>query len=394
MRWVSFPPVFSLLLLIPTAIFHSRESAVRVPPVIWGATIAAYICLCCVSAFFISRKDGAYGAGVNFLSQGVLLSVISLQSGSVLMSWVGLVLFVIGLSLAFFYATNGASMMSGNQSAPEADNGETRERIDSLLAKLDLPICVTDAKGIIVGVTPKFCDASGGTEEELVGEVINEIVPIDQETVTFGSGKWWISQAKEGARYYFSLLPTPECLPMPTEPTPLEHAGGLSIFDRETGLCIDEYRMWRGPQEISRSQRYKRSVSGILLELTFEPASGITISAEQRHMLFIAFASRVKQALRIPDCGFLLPDNRIQLILPETPLAGGKTLMSRLITLPQDVFDDDIREAVHPKVKAGIFFYNGTTKMEYGIFSAALEEDFIKSRESSGAGHAASGEAA
>jgi hypothetical protein len=156
---------------------------------------------------------------------------------------------------------------------------------------------------------------------------------------------------------------------------------GLGIFDEETGLYVENYRVVRGPQEISRSQRYKRSICGILLELTFSAASDIGMSDEQRRMLFVAFASKVKQALRIPDCGFLLPDKRIQILLPETPLAGAKTLLSRLVTLPQDIFDDAIRSAVNPRVKASVFFYNGTTKMEYNIFSAALEEEFIKSTE-------------
>jgi PAS domain-containing protein len=393
MRWILFPPVISLLLLVPTALFHDRESAVRVPPVIWGAAIAAYICLCCLSAFFISKKDGAHNAAVSFLSQGLLLSVMALQSGSVLLSWVGLVLFVIGLALSFFYATNGAESIKEEASPSLENNDEARERIDSLLSKLPLPVCVTDAKGIIVGSTPGFCEAAGVNAEEIQGEVISDILPIDQDTVTFDSEKWWISQIKEGARYYFSLLPTPDCKPEnQTEAAAPAPPQGINIFDPETGLCVDEYRMVRGPQEISRSQRYKRSIAGILLELTFHPGAGVSISDEERHMLFAAFASRVKQALRIPDCGFLLAGERIQLLLPETPQAGAKTLLGRLITLPQDVFDDSIREAAHPKVKAGIFFYNGTTKMEYNIFSAALEEDFIKSRDSSGA--AASGEAA
>jgi hypothetical protein len=267
----------------------------------------------------------------------------------------------------------------------EEDTEEARERIDKVLGKLELPVCVTDSKGVVVCVTPKFCEAFDTIEESVVGELVNEILPIDDETVTLESGKWWISQVKDGARYYFSLLPTPECKPMlQSSAAALSMPPrGIGIFDDETGLYIEDYRTVRGPQEISRSQRYKRSICGILLELTFNTASdiGIGISDEQRRMLFAAFASKVRQALRIPDCGFLLPDKRIQILLPETPLAGAKTLLSRLVTLPQDVFDDAIRNAVNPKVKAGAFFYNGTTKMEYSIFSAALEEEFIKSVE-------------
>ena len=39
---------------------------------------------------------------------------------------------------------------------------------------------------------------------------------------------------------------------------------------------------------------------------------------------------------------------------------------------------------MNPKVKAGTFFYNGASRMEYGIFSATLEEALIKAKETAG----------
>ncbi|MDR1516027.1 MAG: PAS domain-containing protein [Synergistaceae bacterium] len=381
MRWILFPPVLSIVLLVPTAILHNGELAVRLPPVLWGTAIAAYLCFCCFSAFFISKGDKEYSSAIALLSQGVLLIIVSLRAGSPLLSWVGLVCFVIGLSIIFYNVTN-YSVSEGEESpeAVEAQNENVRERVDSLLSKLDMPVCVTDAKGVIIAANPKFCEASGAEGEDIMGELINEVLPIDQDTVSFESGKWWISQIKEGARYYFSLLPTLDCKPVVEDLSVHEHKG-IAITDSDTGLLVEEYRLIRGPQEISRAQRYKRSVSGILLELLLNPSQDVNLSDKQKYMMFVAFATRVRQALRTTDCGFLLPDNRIQLILPETPVVGAKTLLSRLTTLPQDVFDDAVREAIHPKVKSGLFFYNGTTKMEYGIFSAAIEEDFLRGKD-------------
>jgi len=97
-------------------------------------------------------------------------------------------------------------------------------------------------------------------------------------------------------------------------------------------------------------------------------------------MLSNAFKSRVQAVLRTTDCGFMMSDGRMQILLPETPQTGAKTLLSRMIVLPQDVFDEEIRTAVNPKVTGGMFFYNGTTRMEYGIFSAALEEAMAKNK--------------
>lgn len=390
-RWLFFPPIFSLALLLLTALFHNRESALHIPAVVWGITIAAYICLCGVSVFYISKRNTTYNIGISLLAQGILLSVMSLQLGALVFSWLGLILFLTGLLIAFFYATQGPISLYDTQPSMKMieENNETeRERMENLLEKLELPICITDSKGIVIGATERFYEAIGKEPGKIEGEIVSDILPIDQEEVVFDSGQWWISQAKEGARYYFSLLPTPNGKPIEQSPLPVVETAPqtISFYDPDTGLYTDEYRKIRGPEEVARAQRYKRSLSGILMELIFDIGSNVNISDQQKDMLFKAFAMKVKESLRSMDCGFLLGRQRIQVLLPETPQGGAKTLMGRIATLPQDVFDDEIRQAIHPKVKAGIFFYNGATKMEYGIFSASLEESFIKSRESAHTG--------
>ena len=97
-----------------------------------------------------------------------------------------------------------------------------------------------------------------------------------------------------------------------------------------------------------------------------------------------AFAVKVKEILRSMDSAFLMEGRRIQILLPETPGGGAKVLLSRIMTLLEQVFDEDVRRAVNPKVKAGTFFYNGASRMEYGIFSATLEEALIKAKETAG----------
>jgi hypothetical protein len=152
-----------------------------------------------------------------------------------------------------------------------------------------------------------------------------------------------------------------------------------AIYDKASGLYTDDYRKIRGPEEVSRAQRYKRPLSGLLISLSFDPNSDVKLTGEQSAMLGNAFKSRTQSMLRATDCGFLMNDGRVQILLPETPQAGAKTLLSRITTMPQDVFDEEIRNAVNPRVRGGLFFYNGANRMEYGIFSAALEEAFLKS---------------
>ncbi|MDR3076314.1 MAG: PAS domain-containing protein [Synergistaceae bacterium] len=384
MKWFFFPPVLSFVFLIIAAILNNRAAAAYVPETVWGMTIAAYICMCALSLFFIIRDDDRYSLGISALTQGLLLSVMSVQFGVTFMSWIGLVMFLAGLILTFFYATKRPAA-AGMAQTPGADDGASVfKRADSLLEKLALPICYTDNKGIISGATSSFAEAVGQSENDIIGTMIGDILPVDSDEAVLESGKWWITQKKEGSRYYFSLSPTPDGKPVLTAMPEIPAAASDSIYDKTTGLYTDEYRKIRGPEEVSRAQRYKRPLSGLLLALTFEPGSDVTLTKEQEAMLDNAFKARVQSALRTIDCGFLMNDGRTQILLPETPQAGAKTLLSRIITLPQDIFDEDIRTAVNPRVKGGLFFYNGASRMEYGIFSAALEESFTKYKESGG----------
>ncbi|GHV50131.1 hypothetical protein FACS1894216_01780 [Synergistales bacterium] len=302
--------------------------------------------------------------------------MVPLHAGSPLLSLVGILVFLAGLFLAFTSATSGVPVQAAR--VRDASPDVSRENlIDGLVSKLELPICITDASGLILNPSAKFCEAIGGSPDDLIGGPITEILPIDDETATFSSGKWWISQVKDGGYFYFSLLPTPNCAPQKQE-AQVPQQRGISVLDKDTGLYVEEYRQFRGPQEIERSQRYKRPLSGILAALQLTPSAEVDISDEQKKMVFLAFATKVAQSLRNTDCGFLLPNGNIQLLLPETLGANAKTVMGRIIALPQDAFDEGIRAALSPKVNAGMIFYNGASKMEYSLFSAALEESLQK----------------
>lgn len=385
LTWLYFPPLSSFILLFIAAIFHNREQAYSLPVVLLGGLTAAYLCLCAVSIFYISARDKRYLGSICCLAQALLLMTISLQMGSTFFAWIGMVLLLMSLIVVFFHVTGGSRSLHDAGEAEEDDeerNAQERERTENLLAKLALPICITDSKGIVLGATPRFFEAAGREPGEIEGEIIEDILPLDRGEVLFESGAWWIEQAQEGARHYFSLLPTKECRPV-REQAPAFKPAGLSIQDPATGLYIDEYRKIRGPEEVARAQRYRRWLSGLLIELNFDGAdNNIGLPDKQREMLFNAFAQKVKGSLRSMDCGFLMPSKqRVQILLPETPQTGAKTLLGRLMLIPQDAFDEDVRNATRPSVKGCLFFFNGNPPMDYNIFSAALEESFAKMKD-------------
>ena len=387
MRWIFFPPVISLVFLIITTLFHDRMAAMPLPSQIWGMTVGAYVCLCALSLYHLVRDEDKYNAGLSALAQGLIISVMSLQLGVMFMSWIGLVLFLTGLLITFFYATRESAqipMLAPMIAAEESDDGVFK-RVDSLIEKLAFPICYTDNTGVIAGATTKFLEALGSPKEEVLGNIINDLLPIDDEEIMLDSGKWTITQKKEGARFYFSLTPI---LAEKTAAAALRPNAQASVmlFDDATGLFTNEYRKIRGIQEVSRSQRYKRPLSGLLLQLEFEPNPEVSLTEEQRAMLEAAFKTKVVSVLRTTDCGFLLEDGKIEVLMPETPIAGAKTLFNKLTALTQDVFDEGIRTAVNPRVAGGMTFFNGSTKMDYTAFSMALEDTLAKHKQSVASG--------
>ena len=388
-RWIFFPPFLSFFLLIATVALHREGNAADVPPILWGLVIAAYVCLCGLSTVYMTKRDTRYNAGIAFLAQGVLLPAISVQAGVVVFAWVGLIFFLIGLFCVFLYATH--SYMDVPQTVMH-ENPDNDIDADRLLSQLGIPICYTDAKGVVEEATATFMEAVDRKPEEIIGEEITEVMPIDAPEVVLPSGTWWLEIVKSGPHHYFYLHPTKDGKPAkaPAQTQKKSNAAD-SFIDPETGLYSNEYRKLRGPEEVSRAQRYKRPLSGMLLELAFNASPNISLSEEQFTMLRKAFAVKVKEVLRTTDCGFWMDDHKqIQLLLPETPQAGAKTLLSRLLLLPQDVFDEDIRAAVNPKVRAGIYFYNGTSKQEYNSFSATLEHAFADAKDGApGVGNAA-----
>ena len=381
--WIFFPPIASLPLGILAAIAGSSLNSQSIPGLLWGSAISAYICMCAISLYSIFSGHTKYQKSVFLLSQGIICSWSGLQFGSGMFGWLGLLLFLFGLILAFYHVTYGGNILYPRSQIGDDDDGaaEGREKIDGLIKKLPLPFCVTDSRGIVVSANSAFLKATGKDDKNVLGNSVDELLPLDTDEVTLSSGHWWIEQVKEGTRHFFTLLPTQGGVPAKGATAQSQQAlspAHITFIDPETGLYTDEYRMIRGPEEVSRSQRYRRWLSGLLLDLTFEPMRDVKITDQQKKMMFNALAVKVKEALRSMDCGFLIKDKlQIQVLLPETPQAGAKTLLGRMLTIPQDIFDEDIREHIHPTLRSSLFFFNGTPPMEYSIFSAALEEDMV-----------------
>lgn len=379
-----FPPFFSVFALVLMSFLGSTGRGERLPSIVWGVFLAAYICLSSLSAFFIVARDTRYSLGIFLLAQGLLFSIVGPKLGFNLLGWLGFIVLLVGIFIGFYQATHESEALSAMESAHDSEAEDRTDHVAGLISKISLPICITNTKGVIVGLNAAFASAVGREEGSILKEAVSDILPIDQEETEFASGHWWISQNQQGKRHFFTLYPTEGCLPPQNTSTDLaspiySNNGGPQFIDAETGLYTSSYQDIRVPEELERARRYRRWLSAGLVSLEFSPPKESPLSEQHKQMLFNAFATRVKEALRSVDAGFLMKNQRILILLPETAQSGAKTFMGRVLTIPQDVFDDDIREHVHPTASGGIFFYNGTPTMEYEVFLGTLEEALANS---------------
>ena len=379
-----FPPFFSVFALVLMSFLGNTGQGERLPSIVWGVFLAAYVCLSSLSAFFIVARDTRYNLGIFLLAQGLLFSVVSPKLGLNLLGWLGFIVLLVGIFIGFYQATHESEALSSMENTSDSEAEDHTDHVAGLISKISLPICITNTKGVIVGLNAAFASAVGREEEAILKEAVSDILPIDQEETEFASGHWWISQNQQGKRHFFSLYPTEGCLPPQNTSTDFaapvySNNGGIQFIDAETGLYTSSYQDIRVPEELERARRYRRWLSAGLVSLEFSPPKESPLSEQHKQMLFNAFATRVKEALRSVDAGFLMKNQRILILLPETAQSGAKTFMGRILTIPQDVFDDDIREHVHPTASGGIFFYNGTPTMEYEVFLGTLEEALANS---------------
>lgn len=375
LRWLNFPPFLSAVLLIVSSLTKDPGLREKVPSMIWGMTAAMYVCVCGISLARIIRGGSRDVFAISLLGQGVLVGVISVSMGAIGMAWFMLLLFLVGLILIFLASTKAVDAIEEMVYVPQASDDVSVEQI---LSKLELPVCYTDETGLVEEATESFLEAVDRSPAEIIGESITSIISDEPGEMMLATGKWYLDVVRSGKRRYFHLKPTPDGKPAKADQKKKSNPAEVAFVDAETGLYSAGYLRIRGPEEVARAQRYKRPLSSILLELTFEGSSASTISSDQMKMLKVAFAQKVREVLRETDCGFLTENSdQILLLLPETQQQGAKSFISRLLLLPQDAFDEDLRMMLAPRVIAGMFYVGGSNaQIDYGAFTASLDQAF------------------
>lgn len=375
-KWIHFPPFFSFAGLFVLSLFSNGRESSSLSPLTWGVFLSIYLSLCALSAFLIISDNTRFNSGVFLTAQGMLFSLLGPSLGILAIEWLGFLSLLVGLFVSFYQITHGILEPPTKtfMSATETSDVD----FASLCNSFPFPVCMADRNDQITSVNDAFCIAVAQEREVLVGRFTTEFCPADRDNTDFASGHWWIVRIPLEYKQLIVLSPTQDGLPpkvSPVQPAP-ELPVEPSFVDGETALYTEHYQSIRLPQELERAKRYRRSFSLALLTLEFSPPAEMPFSDQNRNMLFWAFARKVKDTLRSTDVAFLARDGRITILLPETNLSGAKTFMGRIVSIPEDLFDDDIRDLIHPRVKIGITFYNGTPPVEYDDLLRVLSDAY------------------
>ena len=322
MRWLSIPPVTAIFTIILTALFASGP-AIPVDPAIWGLVGLMFVLLTILYGFFIKQYFFAGLLPVQLIAQGILLLPLSLRMGAIVLSWVGVLLAICGaVILVALYYRSRVNLMTAQQAAPDALE----------LAGLPLPFAITDNEGYIISASDFLLQLTQKSGSAVKGQKINSLLPLDKETASIGGKEWRILQSPmEDGTQYFQLEEAREVSVMLQANT-----GNDDVFvDEATSLYHQSYATKRVEEELYRIHRYKRWMSAALLNVNFvESENSSSTDAKQEKEILNAFCRFVNSNTRETDISCLVGPYEILVVMPETPLEGAQTIVSKLLDIP------------------------------------------------------------
>ena len=381
--WITLPPVLSILLLAGALIVGGEGTAASIPLPLWIAAGGAYIVS---SAIYIPLgKLKGFGAslGLQALCQGLALALTSLHFGlPPVVAWGGTALIFSGVVILGGIAVPEAEAKNPAQrrSAPphgttKTESLETNEESEGRGASLDafpLPFAIIGRNGMFQDANKALLDLVGTSLKTLQEQEGEMLFPPALEHMTAKGKHYALLREEVNGETWVFLLPQSAQAPKKDDPTTQQtssDASGEECFSRDprTGLYGNAYFFPRASYEIARARRFRRWLSALLVDLDFlkrDEADPHATSETKRRELLLELCRRFNEEIRDTDLAFLLQDNSLCILLPETPQSGAKTVMGRMKkTLLHMVKDNDRLSSLEPYLRFGLHFYSGNENM-------------------------------
>lgn len=379
---LSIPPIISILIILIFITTRNSSSKIQLTP-LFSILLLCYIASCIY--YFFSSKWGQNHEvwGYQFFSQGLIIAVFgSILGQHFLVSWLGVTLTMVGLILMGNSFYSHISFHFQCKNATESIENSAYQPIDILSCKHSLEIFPFPA--LIEKDEESF---PNGEMEELISldsieSPFSAFIKKQKNSdgvITLPSGEWKvIEHSKEDMKALFLI---------PHMSNEKENATKtLGIYD-ETGLYTKEYAVIRGTQELERSYRYRRWLSGLLINYSISDSNNL-IDENKHTQLFEKFSSHLIKNLRHTDLIFLIENNEILVMLPETPRDGLKTISSRIEDMASILIENDnsishLSTCCKINLRIGSVFVSGNEKITYKDFIAALKRSIKKQNEES-----------
>ncbi|WP_333593029.1 GGDEF domain-containing protein, partial [Aminobacterium mobile] len=372
------PQFLSILIIL---LLYSTRNSFRYGTIIplWGFLLLSYVAGDISYIILTNRQENSSAMwGHQFLIQGILIIGCSIVLGHhPIISWSGVTVALVGFILLSYNYCLALSTFSPQQQSFSSSNlqeNETREEAafstKMFFHSFPLPILVEENGEIHGNVAAQNILPPLDTLPCPFEKFIKTRSPIPT-ILPLPSGKWTVSSSESQGIKGYILSPLKE--------NKID-VKMLEIMDRRTGLFSREYADLRSQQELARSYRYRRWLSFILLKFAINDP-GKLINEKMEQELFVKFCSKLQQNVRSTDLVFQFEEDKILILMPETPRDGIKSLASRILdtgsTLFENIEETPLPQCCKAKLRIGSVFVSGNKKVEYADILSSLESSLV-----------------
>lgn len=353
------PPIIAIPIYIITSIPKADGGSVSL-----GIWILLIIFVLTLTVMYIraALKDlNHWLVPLQFLAQGGILSVLAIRSDIQLMSWIGVLLVIIGL------------ILSGYIVFFKDVNSTVKQTILSsydIFESYPFPACVTDKNGLLISISNGLTKLIGKDKDELFQMNVDSIIPTSGR-VQFGDKLLQVNQQESKDRTWYAF----------NEERIISNLRGqeMLIQDTETDIFSKEYCRIRIEEEVVRIKRYKRWGVFMLIKLNFiydnEMESNIDKKSES--VFFRSFCKYLKNSLRNSDTVSRVDEFSVFIILPETlseePVNG---VINKILGFSNQLSDaiNQLQCRVLPTI-SHIFYNASSSDMTFDDILAALNKN-------------------
>lgn len=355
------PPIVAIPLVAIAYLFSPGGGSLSLSG--WVLVIFFFIVMTLLYFWAVAQEAQKWVIPFQFVAQGALLTSVSMQFGGVYLSWIGLLLFLIGLTLVVSISFFGSS------DSFDTTNVNIVRQVDEIFEKFPFPAFMANFNGGIISASEGLIRLLGKSREEILSLNANNIIPTDGN---IGGKKWKLSKQENQGNNWYILNEEKGGAGAPSP------ANAAPLVDSETNLFSSAYAKLRATDEMARIKRYKRWGVFVLVEFGFVYSMGnspMSDDAKQK-MFFRSYCAFMKSALRNCDISWRIGEFTALVFLPET--VGGESVTQ--VTDKISSFEKPLADIIggiqgEIKMRVGNIFFNASTRdMTYDELIGALNE--------------------